>query len=66
VLFGNVDFSGTDGGEGDSVGENAVNEEFLFARARKGKEVLGNIRRCRILWSFGLVNRGVTQPSPLH
>jgi hypothetical protein len=27
---------------------------------------LGNIRRCRILWSFGLVNRGVTQPSPLH
>jgi hypothetical protein len=28
--------------------------------------VLGNIRRCRILWSFGLVNRGVTQPSPLQ
>ena len=38
--FWDVDFSGTGGGGGDSVGENAVDEEFLFTRAGKGKVVL--------------------------
>jgi hypothetical protein len=40
VPFWDVDFSGTGGGGGDSVGENAVDEEFLFTRAGKGKGVL--------------------------
>ena len=38
--FWNVDFSGTGGGGGDSVGEYAVDEKFLFTRAGKGKGVL--------------------------
>jgi hypothetical protein len=39
--FWNVDFAGTDGGEGDPVGESAIDEEFLFARAGKGRNVSG-------------------------
>ena len=38
--FWNMDFSGTGGGEWDSVGEGAIDEKFLFARAGIGKGVL--------------------------
>jgi hypothetical protein len=43
-----------------------VHGHVLLPESLAYKVVLGNIRRCRILWSFGLVNRGVTQPSPLQ
>jgi hypothetical protein len=40
VPFWDVEFSCTGSGEWDSAGEGAIDEEFLFARAGKGNEVL--------------------------